>query len=88
MKAVVALFAVLLIAGCATKVQERYSHLETGMTRQRLDELLGPPKRSTNYGALTTLEYDFTNDYPNRPGRTSYYVVVGRDGRVRSFGLN
>jgi len=92
MKYPLALLA-LLILGCATSPQNRYSRLEAGMTRQQVVALLGEPRSSTSNGALTILEFDFAQQQPavqhaEQPGRSSYYVIIGRDERVRSFGPN
>jgi outer membrane protein assembly factor BamE (lipoprotein component of BamABCDE complex) len=83
----------LFIDGCATSPQERYSQLQSGMTKQQVIALLGQPKSSTSSGALITMEYDFAQQKPGvvhagQPARSSYYVIIGRDERVRSFGPN
>ena len=91
-----ALLAALAIfaAGCAiTSPQERWSHLEVGMTRQQVVALLGEPLSSTSNGAFITLEYNFSQQQPTvvhstQPSHSSYYVMIGRDERVRSFGRN
>ncbi len=92
MKYLLSLLAILLV-GCANSLQHRYSRLETGMTRQQVIALLGEPRSSTSNGALITMEYDFAQEQPavlhaGQPGRSSYYVIIGRDERVRSFGPN
>jgi outer membrane protein assembly factor BamE (lipoprotein component of BamABCDE complex) len=91
-----ALLAILaiFIAGCAiTSPQERWSHMEVGMTRQQVIALLGEPLSSTPNGAIITMEYDFSQQQPavmhsTQPSRSSYYVMIGHDERVRSFGRN
>ncbi len=81
------LFALLalFIASCATSHEVRYSHLEWGMTRQQVVALLGEPRSTTSNGALITMEYNYPEQ---QPGRKSFYVIIGRDERVRSFGPN
>ncbi len=91
-----ALLAILaiFIAGCAiTSPQERWSHMEVGMTRQQVIALLGEPLSSTSNGAIITMEYDFSQQQPAivhsaQPSHSSYYVMIGRDERVRAFGRN
>ena len=93
MKYLCSLLAVLLV-GCASSSQERYSRLEVGMTKQQVINLLGPPKSTKFNGALVTMEYDLGWQqpgilHPEQPPHTSCYVIIGReDGRVRSFGRN
>ncbi len=83
----------LLLFGCARTPDHRYSRLQTGMTKQQVIALLGPPKATTSTGALITMEYDFTRRETGGPvavelAPNSYYVIIGRDERVRSFGPN
>ena len=87
------LLLALLLFGCASSPQHRYSQLQVGMTRQQVVALLGRPKTSISNGALITMEYDFAQQQPSamyagQPGRSSYYVIIGRDERVRSYGPN
>jgi hypothetical protein len=88
------LFALLLL-GCATEssLQQRVARMHVGMTFEEATELLGKPASSSNMGALIVYDYRFSPDHPialheNSRPTTSYYVIVGRDGRVRSFGPN
>lgn len=84
----------IFIAGCAlTSPQERWSHVEIGMTRQQVVALLGEPLSSISNGAIITMEYDFSQRQPaivhsTQPSHSSYYVMIGRDERVRAFGRN
>jgi len=93
MKYLFALLAVVLVS-CATSPQERYSHIETGMTKEQVYALLGQPRKVTYNGALVVLEYELGRQQPaalhdEQPPRSSYYVIIGReDQRVRSFGRN
>jgi outer membrane protein assembly factor BamE (lipoprotein component of BamABCDE complex) len=83
----------IALTSCATSPQERWSHMEVGMTKQQVLALLGEPVSTTSNGALVTMEYDFAQQQPGiahrgQPGHTSCYVMMGRDDRVRSFGNN
>ena len=75
-----------LLSSCTNTdtAPHRFAELEVGMTLQQLTSLLGKPRTINNQGALAVYEYVFTQPPPT----VSYYVVVGRDGRVRSFGPN
>jgi outer membrane protein assembly factor BamE (lipoprotein component of BamABCDE complex) len=85
------LLAALLLAACAHSPQNKAAHLYQGMTKQELIQLLGQPTSINVYGALTTYNYDLSQR-TMRPGddapKISYYVVLGRDDRVRSFNRN
>jgi hypothetical protein len=90
-----ALLFALLLFGCATpsSIQQRVARLHVNMTVDELTDLLGKPTATSNNGALIIYEYRFSPDHPlalqeNSPPTTSYYVIVGRDNRVRSFGPN
>jgi outer membrane protein assembly factor BamE (lipoprotein component of BamABCDE complex) len=81
------------LTSCATSPQERWSHMEVGMTKQQVIALLGEPVSTTSNGALVTMEYDLAQQQPevahrSQPSHTSCYVMIGRDERVRSFGNN
>ena len=83
----------LLLVGCATSPQHRYSQLEVGMTKQQVFALLGPPRSSTSNGALITMEYDLAQQrpaafHPGQPPVSRYYIIIGRDDLIRSFGPN
>jgi outer membrane protein assembly factor BamE (lipoprotein component of BamABCDE complex) len=81
------LLAVILL-GCAgnSSTNQRIASLHEGMTRQELISLLGNPRTVTNQGALSVYDYAFPASQ-SAPA-TSYYVIVGKDDRVRSFGPN
>jgi hypothetical protein len=85
MKKLALLLAVLLV-GCASdsSLTRRMANVREGMTTQELFAVVGKPQRTTNQGALRTYEYVFNDTKPP----TSYYVIVGEDGRVRSYGQN
>lgn len=83
----------LLLTACTTPTQHKMALVHEGMTRQELVNLLGPPTSSTSQGALSVLIYDFAQRspaalHPRELPKTSYYVIVGREGEVRSFGPN
>jgi outer membrane protein assembly factor BamE (lipoprotein component of BamABCDE complex) len=85
----------LLLLGCANPVSvpHRIALLHVGMTQQEVTDLLGKPRTTNNMGALIVYDYFFTQPPPatlhaNEPPTMSYYVIIGRDGRVRSFGPN
>ena len=83
----------ILLTSCASSPQVRWSQVEVGMTKQQVVALLGQPKTTTSNGAFVTMEYDFSQQqpavvHPNQPGHSTYYVMIGRDDRVRSFGAN
>jgi len=89
------LFALLLF-GCATEpvsIQQRIARLHVGMTYSEVNDLLGKPVTTSNMGAVIVYEYRYSPEHPlalheySQP-TTSYYVIMGRDGRVRSFGPN
>jgi outer membrane protein assembly factor BamE (lipoprotein component of BamABCDE complex) len=81
------LFLALLLAACATggTSPRQVAQLQVGMTLQQVNSLLGKPYHVTNQGALNVYDYVFNQ---GQPTACSYYVVVGRDGLVRSFGQN
>jgi len=81
------LFLAILLAGCATggSVPERVANLHQGMTLAQVNALLGKPHNVTHQGALTVYDYVFNQ---GQPTATSYYVIVGEDGTVRSYGPN
>jgi outer membrane protein assembly factor BamE (lipoprotein component of BamABCDE complex) len=88
-----ALLAALGLAACAQSPNHKIALLRTGMTKQELVALLGEPTSTTNNGALTTYNYDFSQRPRARNSRSdlpdgSYYVVLGRDDTVRSFNHN
>jgi len=85
----------LLLFACASArpVQHRIAELHVGMTQQELTNLLGKPRTISNMGALLVYDYVFTQEQPSvlhqsEPPTLSYYVILGRDGRVRSYGPN
>jgi hypothetical protein len=94
MKFVLSLLLAVILLGCANSPQHRYAHLEVGMTRQQVVNLLGEPQRTRFNGALTVLEYNLNREqpaalHPEQPAQSAFYVIIGReDGRVRSFGRN
>jgi outer membrane protein assembly factor BamE (lipoprotein component of BamABCDE complex) len=92
---VVSILLAILLPACTSmeSAPRRIAELHVGMTEQELTSLLGKPRTVTNQGALSVYEYLFTQPQPaafhaDQPPSTSYYVIVGRDGRVRSFGPN
>ena len=83
-------FAALMsftIAGCQT-TEHRLARLHTGMTRSEVIDLLGSPKTVAHNGAMEVLDFDLTQrDYRDQwPGGKWYYVILGPDKRVESFG--
>ncbi len=88
------LFALLLFACASTApIQHRLAELHIGMTEQEVINLLGKPRTINNMGALFVYDYVFAPDtpaalHPNEPPTMAYYVIIGKDGRVRSFGPN
>ena len=90
-----AILLAFLLFGCTTQssIQQRVARLHVNMTVDEVVDLLGKPTATSNNGALVIYEYRFSPDHPlalheNSPPTTSYYVIVGRDNRVRSFGPN
>jgi outer membrane protein assembly factor BamE (lipoprotein component of BamABCDE complex) len=78
-------FLAVILMGCATgSLTQRMAQVREGMSEGELTELLGKPKAITNQGALRTFDYTFTEG----GATTSYYVIVGQDGIVRSSGRN
>ena len=62
------------------------------MTEQEVIALLGKPRTVNHQGALSTYEYVFSQataatNVNERP-INSYYVIIGADGKVRSYGSN
>lgn len=89
------LLIALLLFGCTTQssLQQRVARMHVGMTMDEVTDLLGQPTSSNNNGALIVYDYRFSPEHPlalheNSRPTTSYYVIVGRDNRVRSFGPN
>ncbi len=92
MKFLPPILALTLLASCATN-QERAAQLEVGMTRRQVTGLLGEPLRIRHQGAFTVLEFALPQDQTaltdsGQPIRSNYYVIVGTDDRVRSFGYD
>jgi outer membrane protein assembly factor BamE (lipoprotein component of BamABCDE complex) len=92
MNRLLSLLAVVLM-GCATpsSVPRRIAQLHIGMTEREVTNLLGQPRTTSNMGALVVYDYFFTEPialHASDPPTMSYYVIVGKDGRVRSFGPN
>ncbi|HEY3898552.1 MAG TPA: outer membrane protein assembly factor BamE [Chthoniobacter sp.] len=87
MNRLASLFLALLLTACATggTGPRQVAHLQVGMTLQQVNSLLGKPFHVTNQGALTVYDYVFNQ---GQPTASSYYVIIGRDGLVRSFGPN
>jgi outer membrane protein assembly factor BamE (lipoprotein component of BamABCDE complex) len=88
-----ALLLALVLLGCASNdsVPRRIALLHVGMTQKEVDDLLGKPRSVSNNGALRVFDYVFAHPaalHDGSPPTMSYYVIVGRDGRVRSFGPN
>jgi outer membrane protein assembly factor BamE (lipoprotein component of BamABCDE complex) len=81
------LFLALVLSACATSATspKQVARLQDGMTLQQVNALLGKPYHVRNEGALTTYDYVFNQ---GQPTASSYYVIIGRDGLVRSFGPN
>jgi outer membrane protein assembly factor BamE (lipoprotein component of BamABCDE complex) len=79
-------FLALLLLGCTsmTTVPKRIALLHVNMTQQEVTDLLGKPHSINNMGALFVYDYYFADSQPPM----SYYVIIGRDRRVRSFGPN
>jgi outer membrane protein assembly factor BamE (lipoprotein component of BamABCDE complex) len=84
-----------LLAGCAASNTDyqRVAQLHVGMTTQEVTALLGQPRSITSQGALVVYDYPLrhTAASTRRTSETSgpsYYVIVGRDGRVQSYGPN
>ena len=77
----------ILVTGCQT-TEHRLARLHTGMTRSEVIDLLGRPKAVAHNGAMEVLDFDLTpRDYRDqRPGAKWYYVILGPDKRVESFG--
>ena len=92
MKFLFPLLGLLMISCAAPTYQERYSQLRRGMTKQEAIGLLGEPDSTTAHDTYVTMEYDFTEEpdaaHPAPQGPSSYYVIIGRDDRVRWFGTN
>jgi hypothetical protein len=66
-------FLAVILMGCATgSLTQRMAQVREGMSEGELTELLG------------TFDYTFTEG----GATTSYYVIVGQDGIVRSSGRN
>jgi len=87
------LLFVIVLTGCDTPKAgyQRVAQLHVGMTLSEVNSLLGQPRRSTSQGALTVYDYAVPQTGKVRADGTpgaSYYVIVGRDGLVRSFGSN
>jgi len=85
----------LLLLGCTSmsSAPQRIALLHVGMTQQEVTDLLGKPRTTSNMGALIVYDYLFSQSQPtafhaSEPPTMSYYVIIGRDGRVRSFGPN
>ncbi|MDR3406337.1 MAG: outer membrane protein assembly factor BamE [Chthoniobacter sp.] len=76
----------MLLLGCTSmsSVPKRIALLHVNMTQQEVTDLLGKPRTISNMGALLVYDYYFADSQPPM----SYYVIIGRDGRVRSFGPN
>ena len=90
-----AILLALLLFGCAShsSIPQRIALLHIGMTQQEVIDLLGKPRTTSNMGALIVYDYFFTQGQPtvlhsSEPPTMSYYVIIGRDGRVRSYGPN
>jgi outer membrane protein assembly factor BamE (lipoprotein component of BamABCDE complex) len=85
----------LLLFACAntSSIPHRIALLHVGMTQQEVTDLLGKPRTINNMGALFVYDYLFTESgpaalHPSEPPTMAYYVIIGRDGRVLSFGPN
>lgn len=85
---VIALISVLF-CGCQTP-EHRAARLHTGMSRDEVISLLGPPISAVHNGSLEVMNFDLTQ--PDIGGQRSvghrYYVIFGNDRRVESFGPN
>ena len=77
----------VVFAGCASSESgpRRVANMHQGMTLAEVTALLGKPHNVTHQGALTVYDYVFDQ---GRPQASSYYVIVGADGMVRSYGPN
>jgi outer membrane protein assembly factor BamE (lipoprotein component of BamABCDE complex) len=87
MNRLASLLLALLLPACATggTSPKQVASLQTGMTLQQVNSLLGKPYHVSNQGALIIYDYVFNQ---GQPTASSYYVIIGRDGLVRSFGPN
>ena len=79
----------ILVTGCQTP-EHRAARLHTGMSRDEVISLLGPPISTAHNGSLEVMNFDLTQ--PDIGGQRGvghrYYVIFGRDRRVESFGPN
>ena len=87
MNRITSLLFALLLTACATggTSPKQVARLQDGMTLQQVNSLLGKPYHVASTGAFTTYDYVFNQ---GQPTACSYYVIIGRDGLVRSFGQN
>lgn len=85
----IAALVTILVTGCQTP-EHRAARLHTGMSRDEVISLLGPPISAVHNGSLEVMNFDLTQ--PDASGQRSvsnrYYVIFGRDRRVESFGPN
>jgi hypothetical protein len=92
MKHLAPLFALILF-GCTStySLPHRIALLHINMTEQEVIDLLGKPRSISSTGALTIYDYYFTQPvalHNDSAPTLSYYVIIGRDHRVRSYGPN
>lgn len=82
-------FFTILVAGCQTP-EHRAARLHTGMSRDEVISLLGQPISVVHNGSLEVMNFDLTRPDSSAYGtvRPRYYVILGRDRRVESFGPN
>lgn len=85
----IAVLVTILFAGCQTP-EHRAARLHTGMSRDEVISLLGPPISATHNGSLEVMNFDLNHldNGGERSVRNRYYVIVGPDRRVESFGPN
>jgi outer membrane protein assembly factor BamE (lipoprotein component of BamABCDE complex) len=92
MKFLFPLLGLLIVSCAAPSAQERYAQLRRGMTRHDVVQLLGEPHSTSASEKYITLEYDFTEEpdaaHPVPQALSPYYIIIGKDDRVRSFGTN
>jgi hypothetical protein len=78
LKLAVLLLAAVLLAGCASKMNE----VRIGMSREQVVEAIGAPNSTSEMGNTAYLNYQLYSDWIF----TDRYFVRLTDGRVDAFG--
>lgn len=85
--AILVLISALMLSGCANILGQKMTRLQTGMTKEQVQKVLGPPTGFTSSGGVEQYRYDNQLMHGNSWDRADY-VLEFRNGRLTSWGAS